>query len=59
MNVKELKKQALRLIDLHPTKADEIRDLFQLAMDEIEQGGSEWNECMHAYSDMLECVKEK
>lgn len=58
MSIKQLKEEALKLIDLYPKKAEEIRGYYFLAQDEIEEGGSEDHECELAYNDMLECVKE-
>lgn len=58
MNRKELREGALRLIDQHPNKTEEIRDLYSLALSEIEEGGSEDNECSLAWRDMLECINE-
>ena len=56
--IKELRVEVLRLIDQYPQKSDEIRGYYQLALDEIEEGGSESNECSLAYSDMLSCLNE-
>lgn len=58
MDIKELRKEALRLIDAYPNKSEDIRSYYQLALDEIEEGGSEENECYHAYRDMLDCINE-
>jgi hypothetical protein len=54
----ELKVEVLRLIDKYPNKGDELRDLYHLASDEIEGGGSEPHECSLAWSDMLELTGE-
>lgn len=56
MNRKDLREGALRLIDQYPHKSEEIRDLYSLAISEIEEGGSEENECSLAWRDMLESV---
>lgn len=58
MNKKELRVEALRLIDQYPNKTEEIRGLYSLALSEIEEGGSEDNECSLAWRDMLECINE-
>lgn len=58
MDITELRKEALRLIDSYPHKSEEIRSYYQLALDEIEDGGSVENECHLAWSDMLECINE-
>lgn len=56
--IKELRIEALRLIDRYPAKSDVIRGYYQIALDEIEEGGSESHECSLAYSDMLDCLNE-
>jgi len=58
MNRKELRVEALRLIDQYPNKTEEIRGLYSLTLSEIEEGGSEENECSLAWRDMLECINE-
>lgn len=58
MNLKELKNEALRLIDAYPTKSDEIREYYFLAVSEIEEGGSEVHECDLAWRDMLESIED-
>ena len=57
-DLKGLKVEVLRLIDKYPKKANELRDLYYLAGDEIESGGSESHECSLAWRDMLELVGE-
>jgi hypothetical protein len=57
MNIQTLKEKTIELIKQHPDKKDELVDFFQLALDEIEEGGSEMHECELAYSDMLEVIK--
>jgi hypothetical protein len=54
----QLKVEVLRLIDKYPNKGDELRDIYYLASDEIEGGGSEPHECDLAWRDMLELVGE-
>jgi hypothetical protein len=54
----ELKVAVLRLIDKHPDKTGELRELYYLATDEIEGGGSEPHECDLAWRDMLELIGE-
>ena len=54
----ELKVGVLRLIDKYPKQANELRDLYYLAGDEIESGGSESHECSLAWRDMLDLVGE-
>ena len=54
----ELKVGVLKLIDQYPKKGDELREFYYLAVSEIEDGGSESNECSLAWRDMLESVGE-
>jgi hypothetical protein len=58
MGIKELKETTLKLIDMHPKHTEELRELYFLAMSEIEEGGSEEHECDLAYRDMLEVIGE-
>jgi len=43
--VQRLKEYVDNSIKLYPQHKEEIQDLFQLCLDEIEEGGSIWNEC--------------
>jgi hypothetical protein len=58
MNIQTLKAEALKIIKEIPDLADDVKDLFELAMTEIEEGGSESHECQLAINDMEELVKE-
>ena len=58
MNIQTLKAEALKIIKEFPDLADDVKDLFELAMTEIEEGGSESHECQLAINDMEELVKE-
>ena len=58
MDVKGLKETALELIGKYPSKKGQIVELYQLALDEIEEGGSEVHECELAHRDMLECIED-
>lgn len=58
MNIQTLKAEATRIIKEIPSLKDEVIDLFELAMTEIEEGGSESHECQLAINDMEELVKE-
>ena len=58
MSIKELKEKSLEFIEKYPSKKEDIIDLYQLALDEIEEGGSESHECELAYNDMIETIKE-
>jgi hypothetical protein len=56
MNLQQLRTYCKGMIDKHPHLTDEIRDLFSLAVSEIEEGGSETHECHLAYEDINELV---
>jgi hypothetical protein len=58
MNLAELRTEAIRIIKAKPELNEEIRDLYSLAVSEIEEGGSESHECDLAYNDMLELERE-
>jgi hypothetical protein len=58
MNIQTLKAEALKIIKEIPDLEGEVKDLFELAMTEIEEGGSESHECQLAINDMEELVKE-
>ena len=53
-----LKIGVLGLIDKYPKQANELRDLYYLASDGVEEGESESHECSLAWRDMLELVGE-
>jgi hypothetical protein len=52
MTLQQLRERSLELVKQYPQHEDEIRNLFFLAQDEIEEGGSEAHECELAISDM-------
>ena len=54
MQLSELKAYAEKLSNTFPQMDEQIRDLYFLAVDEVESGESEANECELAYSDMNE-----
>jgi len=58
MTIQELKKFATNSIDKHPLYQEEITDLFQLCIDNIEDGESEQNEINLCYNEILELIKE-
>ena len=58
MNIQTLKAEALKIIKEIPDLEGDVKDLFELAMTEIEEGGSESHECQLAINDMEELVKE-
>ena len=58
MTLQELRARSIELANEHPHYEDQIRDLFFLAQDEIEDGGSEAHECELAISDMESLVMD-
>lgn len=56
MDLAQLKKMTVQLIQNHPTLKDQLVELYQLAVDEIDEGGSEMHECHLAYNDMMELI---
>ena len=54
MQLSELKAYAEKLSNAFPQMDEQSRDLYFLAVDEVESGESEANECELAYSDMNE-----
>ena len=57
-DLKGLRVEVMKLIDMYPKKAEELRGFYHLAVSEIEEGGSEGNECSLAWRDMLDSVGE-
>jgi len=57
--LKELRKYATEMMGEHPSIASEILDFYQLACDEVEQGGSENHECELAYSDIQYIIDQE
>ena len=58
MTLHELRERSIELAKEHPMYEDQIRDLFVLAQDEIEDGGSEAHECELAISDMESLIMD-
>lgn len=56
MNLLQLKWYAVESARKNPTLRDEIYDFVQLAIDEIEEGGSEQHECSLAQRDIEELI---
>lgn len=56
MNLAQLKIEINRLCENYPDKAEEIQDLYQLCLDEIEQGESTPHEielCLGGIDDLI------
>ena len=58
MTLQELKTYAEKMSAKYPQLDDEIRDLYFLAQDEIEDGGSEAHECELAVGSIDELIAE-
>jgi hypothetical protein len=56
INKQTFKEKTAELINKYPAYSEEFMDLYQYAMDEIEEGGSEEHECELSYNDMLEIL---
>lgn len=59
MNLLQLKEKTNTLIADNPNIESEIADLYFLAKDEIEEGGSVEHECNLAYESMLQMIEKK
>lgn len=52
MNIDILKQMTVQLVANHPEHKEQLMELYQLAVDETEEGGSVSHECELAISDM-------
>jgi hypothetical protein len=59
MNISQLKQFAINSIKENPNLKDQIVSLYQLALDEVEEGGSEEHECQLAERDILDLINDK
>jgi hypothetical protein len=58
VNLEDLKQYARSKANAHPVLRTEIAELYELAVSEIDTGGSEQHECELAYHDIEELIKE-
>jgi len=58
MTLQELKLYAEEMSAKYPQLDDEIRDLYFLAVTEVEDGESEWNECELAWADINSLIED-
>jgi hypothetical protein len=58
MSIKQLADYCLGMIQEFPALENEIKDLFQLALDEIEQGESSPHECQMCYMSIEGEIQE-
>lgn len=59
MTLRDLHKYCIEMATQYPQHAEEIKDLYILASDEVEDGGSVGHECELAISDIEYLVNEK
>lgn len=59
MTIKDLKTYVKECISKFPNKREEIIEMLLLAINEIEEGGSESHECDLAYRDIEEIINEE
>ena len=57
MNFQEFKQWVLTMINQHPDKKKDIAEFYYLALNEIEDGGSEQHEINLAMNDINELIK--
>ena len=58
MTLTELQKYCVEMANKHPQHAEQIKDFYDLAEMEVEDGESEAHECELAYSDIEELIQE-
>lgn len=58
MNIENFIGYVREKINDHPELKMEILDLYWLAINEIDEGGSEWNEINHAINSIDELIEE-
>lgn len=58
MNLSSLRVFLKESITKYPQHKSEIMSLYQLCLDEIEEGGSEEHECDLCYRDVEEIINE-
>lgn len=58
MNIKKLEELTGSLIENYPEYKEDFLDLYQYALDEIEEGGSQEHECELSYNSMMEIIKD-
>ena len=59
MTLEQLKEWIKVQITKHPEHKEEMLDLYSLCIDEIADGGSEWNEVQLCISSIEELLEEK
>lgn len=58
MTIEQLKLETRELIKDFPQYREEFVDYYELALSEIEEGGSQNHECDMAYNSMLDIIKD-
>jgi hypothetical protein len=56
--LRNLKLHVREMAKLHPEKRDDIYDFYQLACDEVEEGGSESHECSLAIESIRQLIED-
>ncbi len=56
--MEELKKYVVEVMKSHPQHKEEIRDLYQLCLDEIDEGGSVEHEISLCRNDIEEIISQ-
>jgi hypothetical protein len=59
MTLEQLKEWIKVQITKHPEHKEEMLDLYSLCIDEIADGGSEWNEVQLCISSIEELLEEE
>lgn len=59
MTLQQLKEWIKVQIAQHPEHKEEMLDLYSLCIDEIAEGGSEWNEVQLCISSIEELLEEE
>ena len=58
MDINRLKELTRSLIEDYPEYKEDFLDLYQYALSEIEEGGSERHECELSYNSMLDLLED-
>ena len=58
MSIKDLTEYCMNMIKLYPTLKDEMEDFYVLALDEIEAGESQHNECELAVCSIEQLIQK-
>jgi len=59
MLLKDLKERCVEVVDDYPHLHEQIEELYEIARDEVAEGGSEDHECKLAKSDLDELIENE